>query len=53
MFTRDELKSELFAVDMDDGVGDRSLDPKVVMPGETKLAPRESKAKAIPPRKRR
>jgi hypothetical protein len=49
-----ELHAQMLASDLEDGIGDQRLDPKVVMPGESKLAdlePLVTKPR-IPPRKR-
>jgi len=52
LLTKAELGAMLLEVDIADGVGDGSLDPRVVMPGESKLADLEPQ-RAPPVRVRR
>lgn len=58
-FTPEDLARKLAAIDEADGAKDDALDPRVVLPGESKLAdlepvvPPASARKRAPPRRRR
>ena len=51
VLTKDELRIKLLEVDMADGARDKGLDPKVALPGESKLA--ELRPITPPPPRRR
>ncbi len=56
LITTDELRKQMLATDLEDGQGDGKLDPRVVMPGESKLAdldPIEPSPAKRPKKKRR
>ena len=53
LITKEELRVRLLADDMADGAGDGKLDPKVVLPGESKLADLEPMRPVVPPSRRR